>query len=344
LLALRKRIFGFVREEVMKRVVVFFSTAFIFADCLCNAQDVGVRDTMRFVPTDVIWDLSNPAEADTFLALDVWGWIDEGVFSATIPFRLVTGGSGWTELYDSLLAIDTFIVSENVTIQTNAFRRGLLTNVFGYPLSSVDTTLGYVGCLIILQNVFPLDPIWPLNESTKIGDLVVRVRQPELITSDFTIEVDTSFFPPGATLRFIPLGYTDFPPNFLKSIICVMNDCGQSDADGDLIYDLCDNCPDVHNPDQSDLDGDGRGDACDFLCGDCNISGSVDIDDIMFLVNYVFLGGSPPVPLGVGDANCIGGIDIDDIIYLVQYVFVGGPSPCDPNDDGVPNCWRAGCS
>jgi hypothetical protein len=35
------------------------------------------------------------------------------------------------------------------------------------------------------------------------------------------------------------------------------------DADGDGVLDEEDNCPDVFNPDQSDLDGDGLGDACD---------------------------------------------------------------------------------
>ena len=36
-----------------------------------------------------------------------------------------------------------------------------------------------------------------------------------------------------------------------------------SDADGDGIVDGSDNCPDVDNLDQTDADGDGRGDACD---------------------------------------------------------------------------------
>ena len=34
------------------------------------------------------------------------------------------------------------------------------------------------------------------------------------------------------------------------------------DADGDLIQDADDNCPDISNPDQTDSDGDGIGDAC----------------------------------------------------------------------------------
>jgi hypothetical protein len=83
---------------------------------------------------------------------------------------------------------------------------------------------------------------------------------------------------------------------------------------------------------------------CTFICGDANGSGgdpAVDIDDIVFLINYVFASGTSPDPLEAGDANCSGGdvpIDIDDIVYLINYVFGGGPAPCDPDGSGVPDC------
>jgi hypothetical protein len=39
-----------------------------------------------------------------------------------------------------------------------------------------------------------------------------------------------------------------------------------------------------------------------------------------------------------GDVDCSGSVDIDDIVYFVNYIFSGGPSPCDdwPCGPGVP--------
>jgi hypothetical protein len=138
----------------------------------------------------------------------------------------------------------------------------------------------------------------------------------------------------------------------------------QADADGDGVGDVCDectdtdgdgygnpgfpastcqidNCPLVSNSDQADCDFDGIGDVCDHICGDANGSGgdpAVDIDDVVFLINYVFAGGDAPCPLIAGDANCSGGdvpIDIDDIVYLINYIFGGGPAPCADCGDGL---------
>ena len=33
-----------------------------------------------------------------------------------------------------------------------------------------------------------------------------------------------------------------------------------------------------------------------------------------------------------GDANCSGGIDIDDVVYLICYIFQGCPEPCDEEE------------
>jgi len=63
--------------------------------------------------------------------------------------------------------------------------------------------------------------------------------------------------------------------------------------------------------------------------GDCDHSGLIDIDDIVFLIDYLFQGGPAPDPLELGDTDCSGGIDIDDVVYLIEYVFQSGPAPCE---------------
>jgi hypothetical protein len=64
-----------------------------------------------------------------------------------------------------------------------------------------------------------------------------------------------------------------------------------------------------------------------FPCGDADESGGVDIDDVMFIINYIFGGGPAPDPI-VGNVNCLEAVDIDDIMYLINYIFGGGPVPC----------------
>jgi len=76
----------------------------------------------------------------------------------------------------------------------------------------------------------------------------------------------------------------------------------------------------------------------EYICGDADGSDSVDIDDVVYLINYIFAGGPTPEPYESGDANCSGGVDIDDVVYIIAYIFSGGNSPCDMNGDEVPDC------
>ncbi|MDH3892700.1 MAG: aryl-sulfate sulfotransferase [candidate division Zixibacteria bacterium] len=66
-----------------------------------------------------------------------------------------------------------------------------------------------------------------------------------------------------------------------------------------------------------------------FLCGDVN--GSVeppDISDLVYLVDYMFLGGPPPPMAQAADMDASGGpLDIADLVYLVDFMFQGGPEP-----------------
>ena len=69
-----------------------------------------------------------------------------------------------------------------------------------------------------------------------------------------------------------------------------------------------------------------------FVGGDCNNDETVNIADVVCLINYLFIEGPPPVALPSGDPNCDGKINIADVVYLVNYLFIQGPAPllCDP--------------
>ena len=65
--------------------------------------------------------------------------------------------------------------------------------------------------------------------------------------------------------------------------------------------------------------------------GDANSNGTINLADIIFLVNRVFKNGPAPNPLCVGDVNNTGGNpNLTDIIYLVNFVFKSGPAPNPP--------------
>lgn len=68
---------------------------------------------------------------------------------------------------------------------------------------------------------------------------------------------------------------------------------------------------------------------CQWLVGDADNSGSIDISDAVYLISFIFAGGAAPVPdpIGSGDADCSMSVDISDAVYMISYIFSGGPAP-----------------
>jgi len=63
------------------------------------------------------------------------------------------------------------------------------------------------------------------------------------------------------------------------------------------------------------------------ICGDCDGSGDIDVEDVVFLLNFIFNEGISPDPINVGDVDNSDAIDIDDPVYLIMYLFMSGPPP-----------------
>ena len=66
-----------------------------------------------------------------------------------------------------------------------------------------------------------------------------------------------------------------------------------------------------------------------FKHGDADNSGSIDVSDAFYIINYIFGGGPAPVPVrNSGDANCDSTVDVSDAVYLLNYIFGHGSAPC----------------
>jgi hypothetical protein len=66
-----------------------------------------------------------------------------------------------------------------------------------------------------------------------------------------------------------------------------------------------------------------------YICGDFNLDYTVDLNDVLDFVNYIFGNPEKSWPRPPGDSNCDYELDFLDIIYLVNYLFRGGPEPCE---------------
>jgi hypothetical protein len=61
--------------------------------------------------------------------------------------------------------------------------------------------------------------------------------------------------------------------------------------------------------------------------GDANGDGEITVIDALYMLNYLFRQGPPPVSFEAGDANCDGDHGALDVVYLINYLFRCGPHP-----------------
>ena len=64
-----------------------------------------------------------------------------------------------------------------------------------------------------------------------------------------------------------------------------------------------------------------------IVCGDANGNGVVNLTDVVYIVNWIFLGGPAPVDGSEGDYNCNGRPNIGDAVYMVNFRSYGA-APC----------------
>ena len=64
-----------------------------------------------------------------------------------------------------------------------------------------------------------------------------------------------------------------------------------------------------------------------YAFGDADGTLEVDINDVVFLLTYIFNGGVAPYPVAAGDSDCTGEIEINDAVFVIDYIFLGGAPP-----------------
>jgi hypothetical protein len=112
----------------------------------------------------------------------------------------------------------------------------------------------------------------------------------------------------------------------------------ETDCNGNSVPDTCD----IASGLEQDLNQNGKPDSCEeepgvaFKRGDCNLDGNANITDGIFLLNFLFLGGTRPGCMAACDNNGSGQLNITNAVYIFNFLFLGGPDPPPPHPDCGP--------
>ncbi len=65
----------------------------------------------------------------------------------------------------------------------------------------------------------------------------------------------------------------------------------------------------------------------EYLCGDADSGGDVNLLDITFLINFLYKAGPAPELIESADVNSDGTVNLLDITFLICYLYKNGPDP-----------------
>ena len=190
---------------------------------------------------------------------------------------------------------------------------------------SGDTIFGTPGCFDVDTSFMVIVSDGSLTDSLEVSLFIDKSNQPPVITDSAGERIVRN----GTTFVYYPtisdpddsihvISYLSYPhwciiqndsivgvapdSNFLESLKVVVRDYCNADTLSFMVR--------------------------TYLCGDCNADGVINSADVVYLINYLFIGGPAPELLEAGDVNCDGTINASDVVYLINYLYIGGPPPC----------------
>ena len=315
----------------------------------CDVWTGEVCTDSTMVPEDSTHDWSHPAEWDWFnidtnevligsidpvgTLVENWEWVDARSLSGygtdlniagiadmpeppTTPGIAPQAGGLLIKLVADVLNIpDTLVDREvNILIQSNFLARFNFSRPDGSSIGILQAEVPDTNYWFCEMWAGPTCLVWkrvssPPADSMEIGlDTISYIDTANVWLYDGSLVIDP---PPDGKCC-----WDDNPDDSL--ILCTEN-----------IQWACDTLPDSRWTQGADCSGP---DPCPLgICGDVDNSGEwpPDISDLVFLVDYMFVGGPAPDPMWQADmADCNGEVDISDLVYMVDFMFLAGPEPC----------------
>jgi hypothetical protein len=248
-------------------------------------RDEGERDTCRIGDGDMDWLISS--EADSLFTFDIWAWSDYD----TLPTWGISAGFRFTinttdfdpvrwDVYEvdsmqsgaQIYTVPPFEVSEMDSFivfgDTVGFGPNITPTFTTRNYSQLDTTQWYEGivespdhdkakffCNFVAVTAIQISQaVMPHNQANVLCSVTVKITDPTRLPKEFTIDVDSSWYPAGGAFKFTPKGGFGYPPEFVAGHIHVSNlvldadDAGSDDPALPRSYELGQNYPNPFNP------------------------------------------------------------------------------------------------